>query len=442
MRESDIRIVDADVDFREVKLDHPLVISGGAIDWFTVAVVRVSAVDRRGRRATGRGASVLSIPWSWPHSSLSVEARDAVLRDVTTAIAQRLPDIEAADPIRLWQELSAQLPALCASATTDEIPHLAAALALGAADNAIHDGWGRVAGQPVFTMYDDEHVADDLVGALGPDFAGRRPGDFLAEPRTRLPVQHLAGAGDPIDDSEAEPGERSLGQWLRADGISHVKVKVLGRNPRADAERILAVHQAAVRAGNGPVRLAVDPNEAYGAPEELGETLDLVAAGSSAAAQAIRYVEQPISRDRPADPDALRAVSSRAPVLMDEGFTSLDQLAELVPQGWSGLVIKAGKGQTPALLAHSFARRHGLFITVQDLTAVDLALEHSARLVASLSLSAPHLECNSRQYAPDANAELARARPELVNVRDGEVSVGPPTGPGLGYSGAHPPESV
>jgi L-alanine-DL-glutamate epimerase-like enolase superfamily enzyme len=434
MRESDIRIVDADLDFREVKLDHPLVISGGAIDWFTVAVVQVSAVDRRGRRATGRGASVLSIPWSWPISSLSVEARDTVLRDLTAAIAHQLPGLEPADPIRVWQELSAALPALCASTGTADIPHLAAALALGAVDNACHDVWGRVAGQSVFSMYDEEHLTDDLTGALGADFTGRRPADFLAEPRTRLPVQHLAGAADPIDDAEADPEERSLGQWLRADGISHVKVKVLGRSPRQDAERILAVHQAAVGAGNGPVRLAVDPNEAYAGAEALGETLDLVAAGSSATAQAIRYVEQPISRDRPADPNALRAVSGRVPVLMDEGFTSLDQLAELGPQGWSGLVIKAGKGQTPALLAHSFARLRGLFVTVQDLTAVDLALEHSARLVASLSLSEPHLEYNSRQYAPDANAELARVRPDLVRVRDGGVRVPPPTEPGLGAS--------
>ena len=124
-------------------------------------------------------------------------------------------------------------------------------------------------------------------------------------------------------------------------------------------------------------------------------------------------------------------LSARVPVLLDEGLSGLDDLTTLRAHGWSGSVIKAAKGQTLALLAHAFLCRFGLFATIQDLTAVDLALRHSARLAGVLDLSAPQFEYNSRQYAPHINAELARTDPEFATVRDGRIDIGDAVAPGL-----------
>ncbi|MBU6350944.1 MAG: hypothetical protein KGS73_12420 [Chloroflexi bacterium] len=61
---------------------------------------------------------------------------------------------------------------------------------------------------------------------------------------------------------------------------------------------------------------------------------------------------------------------------------------------------------------YCWARRHHLYITIQDLTNPGRALVHSANLASYLALAYNDLECNSRQYMPAAApAEQAAYRP-------------------------------
>jgi L-alanine-DL-glutamate epimerase-like enolase superfamily enzyme len=159
--------------------------------------------------------------------------------------------------------------------------------------------------------------------------------------------------------------------------------------------------------------------------------LDAVAALDPETSSRLGYVEQPVSREARPDPSTLRRLGRRIPVVIDEGLASLEELRRIGDDGWSGAVIKASKGQTPALLTCALTQAYGWFASMQDLTAVDLALEHSARLASVLSLSVPHVEYNSRQYAPAANRRLAALRPELVAVRDGTIVVGDRLRPGI-----------
>ncbi|HEX6681936.1 MAG TPA: enolase C-terminal domain-like protein [Candidatus Limnocylindrales bacterium] len=414
MPESDVTVRSARVSFRQIDLDHPFAISGRVISWFTLALVDVEVADRRGRTARGLGASVLSVPWSWPVSTLDVQGRDAILRDLAVRLAEKATAAHGpADPIAHWFRLRAGLEddAMCAvgwragSAPEDAggVPQLAAMLALGAVDNAIHDGWARAAGRPAHSMYGAEHLAVDLGDCLGDGaLSGRYPIEFLeANPRRRLQVQHVVGVSDPLD-----------GGLL---GFRHLKVKLEGRDPSLDAQRLSAVARLAPDAS-----LSLDPNEGYPEPEALGAML---AELPPDVFRAVSYVEQPFPRDAVPDPDEVRRHSHGKPVLLDEGLDDLSRLPGLAEAGWSGLVVKASKGQTPSLLCHSFARAHGLFVTVQDLTAVDTALEHSARLASVLSLSHPAFEYNSRQYAPSGNRELAGRNPELTTVHDGTIAL-------------------
>ncbi|MFI6537744.1 enolase C-terminal domain-like protein [Nonomuraea sp. NPDC050547] len=385
---TDVRIRQAGADFREVILDHPLRLAGATVDRFTLAVVTAEVETADGRSAEGSGASVLSVPWAWPRSPLSWHARDQTLRDMVTGLCADAGSASG-DPLEICAELETRLSG------PRGVPRLAASLVLGAVDNAVHDGWARAAGRPAAGLY-PEALADTRLSALLKE--------GLGEPRTRLPVQHVVGVGDSLDE---------VGAWLERDGIRHVKVKVAGQDPRADAARITAIH--ALLGGGGSV--SVDPNEGCRSAAGAAAMLDALPSGVLAD---VAYLEQPVPRDAPPDPDGMRELARRVPVLADESLAGVADLDRLAEGGWSGVVVKAAKGQSLALRSWAYAREHGLAVMIQDLTAVDLALAHSARLAATLPWSWPPFECNSRQYAPRANDGLA-----FMAVQDGQITLEP-----------------
>lgn len=393
---TDVEITSADVAFRDVVLDHPLQLSGGAVDRFTVVTVTVTAQGSSGGPVIGTGASVLSVPWAWPRSDAGWAERDAALREATATLAAGVVGRGPADPAQLYGELAA-IPA------PPGMPPLAVALARGGVDNAVHDAWARAAGRSAWGMYPFPTP--------------------LPAPRRRLPVQHVVGVGDPL--TWADGSDRPLVDWIATDGVAHLKVKLAGRDPDVDARRVAAVHAVL---GRGSISL--DPNEGYAEAAGVAAMLDALERDAPAAYAALTYIEQPLPRDAPPDPDGLRAVGKRVPVLIDEGLAEPADLPELAERGWTGLVIKATRGQTLAIASHIYAGAAGMPVAVQDLTAVDMALAHSARLAATLPLTWPVFEYNSRQYAPAANAELAARRPALVAVRAGEVALHPPE-PGI-----------
>jgi L-alanine-DL-glutamate epimerase-like enolase superfamily enzyme len=131
----------------------------------------------------------------------------------------------------------------------------------------------------------------------------------------------------------------------------------------------------------------------------------------------VDYIEQPTPRDAPGP----GAGASAIPALTDEGLPEPGRLDELT--GWDGVVVKTCRGQTSALLTYSWARHRGRFVVQQDLTHVGAALAHAAAFAAHCDYSVPAFECNSLQYAPHGNDELARTAPGLVTVVDGAISV-------------------
>lgn len=422
----DIRVVDAEASFTDIPLTPPFVISGRPMAHLTSAKVHVAVKTRAGTSGHGSGAGILSVPWSWPRSSLSLDERDQLLRELVRTLAARLVELQGVgDPFTLWRPLEAELGAVLEAtaqrAGFEEIPPLAGLLALGAIDSALHDAWSRTAGRSPYEMYTREYMNQDM-GWVIPELAGVYPGDYLGPRRSALPVQHALGVGDPLQGAgrkEGAAGPASLEGWIRTEGVAHLKLKLAG-DPSSDAKRIADVY--ALASGLPGATFSLDPNEAYSI-EALEQMLDELAARSSRAASAITYLEQPFPRGTVIDPARMDRLTSRFPVLMDEGYSSLRQLATLREQGWSGVVIKAAKGQCHAMATLTAARALGLRVAIQDLTTVGAALEHSLGLGAEIGADWPQIEYNSRQYAADANAKLALRRPELISVRDGYVRV-------------------
>lgn len=371
MTESDVRVTSATVWFAAVPFAIPLHLSSGPISELTEARVRVTVERRDGRTATGLGSVLLSYPWAG--------GTDTAMRSAVGHLAHLAATLGYGDPLELGTRLTLSRPAL------PELPRLAAEVALGPVDQAIHDAWARAAGHSAYHMYTAEFLAHDLSAYLGTDFAGRWPAEWLARsPRQRLPVQYVLGVDEPASNAE---------------GRGWIKVKLAGS---------VDTDLARVRAVAAPGRsLSLDPNEAYTGVADLRRLLE------SIDPESVLYVEQPVPRGEPGPGPA------RIPVLADEGLPDPSNLDELA--GWDGIVVKTCRGQTAALLGYCWARHRGRFVVQQDLTHVGPALAHAAAFAAHCSYTVGAFECNSLKFAPAGNADLLAERPGLVTERDGSI---------------------
>jgi hypothetical protein len=118
------------------------------------------------------------------------------------------------------------------------------------------------------------------------------------------------------------------------------------------------------------------------------------------------------------------------PVVIDESLVDYESLlaAEL---GYTGVALKACKGQGNALLMAAAARKFGMFLCVQDLTCPGASLIHSAGLAAHIPEVAA-IESNARQYVPAANHAWKARFPGIFIVKEGAIGTGVLYGPGLG----------
>ena len=119
------------------------------------------------------------------------------------------------------------------------------------------------------------------------------------------------------------------------------------------------------------------------------------------------------------------------PVVIDESLVDLESLLLARDMGYTGVALKACKGQSQSLLLAAAAQKYGLFLCVQDLTCPGASFLHSAGLAAHVPGVAA-IEGNARQYMPAANRDWADRFPGIFHVRDGQIETGCLTGPGLG----------
>lgn len=430
---TDVRVRDVALQMRFEPLRTPLQLSTGAIQGLTYAAARVVVENRSGQVAEGRGGMFLSPVWAFPAPGVPPAAREKAMQELARRLAGRLAEWKGfADPIRLGHEIDGELDRHRLAVSTEQglaepLTRLAALNCLAPLDAALHDGWARAAGRNAYEMYTADFLRWDLGAYLGAELAGRYPADFLVSARPALAIQHVVGLADRPEEVAA---------WVESDQIRWFKLKITGTDLRLDLDRIVEVHRTATDARrrlglDSQVAMEVDSNEACEGPEFIVELLERLRLASPAAYAELQYIEQPTARDLAGYPFTLHAISRRKPVVADESLDSLKNLSLLEPLGWSGVALKTAKGQTHALLTYCWARQHGLFITVQDLTNPGLAFVQSACLAARLALSADCVEYNARQYVPGACQDERAVLPEVFVVRGGEIAVPPGPRPGL-----------
>ncbi|HVK08863.1 MAG TPA: mandelate racemase/muconate lactonizing enzyme family protein [Gemmataceae bacterium] len=445
---TDIRVKAVRPAFEDFRYRTPIKFGGVALDRVTLLDVEIDVETRTGQRATGFGSMPLGNVWAYPSKAMGYDQTLAAMKAVVgrvAAVYAGYPDFGHPVDITTTVEHAYLREAEAVGrslAVADPIPVLATLVCASPFDAALHDAFGKAHGLNCYSTYGPDFLARDLGRYLGPEFAGRRLDEFVTKTaRPRMPLYHLVGALDPLTPADvARPvGDglpETLAEWIPADGLTHLKIKLNGDDLAWDVARVVGVDRVAAeqqaKRGVTTWHYSLDFNERCGNVAYLIEFLNRVRDATPRGFDRIQYIEQPTRRDLKADrANVMHEASKLRPVVIDESLIDLDSLRLAREMGYTGAALKACKGQTQSLLMAAAAKADGMFLCVQDLTCPGASLIHSAGLAAHIP-GIVAIESNARQYCPAANAAWAERFPGMFRITDGTMETGLLDGPGLG----------
>ena len=445
---TDIRIESISRRYDELALRTPLKFGGRVSTHMTLLTVDCSVRTVDGRTAQGSGAMPMGNSWSFPSAIVSSDDTLAAMK----ALADRLVKItgdyhETGHPIDLNLALE---PAYLDAAgdvskelkLAEPIPKLCALVVASPFDAAVHDAFGKVHGLNCYHTYGAKFMSHDLGHYNGSEFKGEQLDHYLhQEPVARMPLYHLVGALDPITAADLKKpiGDglpETLEEWIRFNGLTHLKVKLNGDDLNWDVERVVTIGRTIqdVNSKRGVDQwvLSLDFNEKCKHVSYLMDFLDRVKEQSALAFDRIQYIEQPTARDLEKDRQNVMFEAAKVkPVVIDESLTGLDRLRMARDMGYTGVALKTCKGQSQSLLIAAAAEKYKMFICVQDLTCPGASLIQSAGLAAHV-IGVPAIEANARQFIPAANKAWEEKFPGVFHITDGTMNTGTLNGVGLG----------
>jgi L-alanine-DL-glutamate epimerase-like enolase superfamily enzyme len=445
-RPTRIRIAEITHAFEHFTYRTPYQFGGRSVDRVTLLNVDCRVRTEDGKEAWGFGSMTLGNAWAFPAASQDdgLGAMQALAGELRTLTAD-CP--EHGHPIDLFRVLE---PAyLSAAATVSRarnlsvpIPKLCTLVVASAFDAAIHDAYGKAFGVSTYHTYRPAFMARDLSADLGDAFKGEFLDRYIAtSPQPAMPVFHSVGASDPIEPSDvrARPVDDlpfSLDEWIRRDGLIRFKIKLNGGNLAADFDRVVRIDKLVNRVQEerkvADWKYSLDFNEGCPNVDYLLEFLRKVREATPTGFDRILYIEQPTKRDLKQDrANDMHAAAKLRPVVIDESLTDLESLLLAREMGYSGVALKACKGQSQAMVMAAAAQKFGMFLCVQDLTCPGASLIHSAGIAARVPGNAG-IEANARQFVPAANQAWEARFPGLFTIRNGVMNTGQLTGPGLG----------
>lgn len=450
LKPTDIEILAVSYGYEEYRYRAPYVFGGRSVDRATILNVSCSVRTKDGRAAEGRGSMPLGNVWSFPSKTMSYETTLNAMRE----LAQRIAAITSGfrltgHPLTLNQVLETEY-LKAAEAVSRElkldspIPRLCTLVTASPFDAALHDAYGKALRLSSFATYGRELVNYDLEHFLGRDFRGEYLDKYIRrDPVPRIFVFHSVGAGDPI--TEADIGTRlndglpeTLAEWIEYNGIRRIKIKLNGQDLAGDVERTVridrVVEETLRKVGVDEWYYCLDFNENCPNAGFVVDFLNHFWERRPTGFQKVLYVEQPTARDLKAHRTNVmhRAAKMRA-VVIDESLTDLESLMLAREMGYTGIALKACKGQSQAMLMAAAGRKYGMFLCVQDLTCPGAALVHSAGIASHVPGNSG-LEANARQYMPAANRPWEDRFPGIFRITEGTMDTADLDGPGLGIA--------
>ena len=443
----DIQVKEISFDYEDYLYRTPIKFGGTVLDRVTLLNVHCEVSSRTGRSARGFGSMPMGNIWSFPTKTMSYETTLGAMKALAESIAQITRHCrESGHPIELNWLLEPEYLRVAGeisrkTALAEPIPKLATLVVASPFDAALHDAYGKLHGRNSYLTYGREFMKFDLSRYLGPDFKGEYLDQYvLPKPKPRMPLYHLVGALDSLVESDIKKRindglPETLPEWIRYNGLTHIKIKLNGSDLAWDVERVLGVEQVAREAqakrGVQSWHYSLDFNEKCPNVQYLMEFLEKIRERAPAGFERIQYIEQPTARDlKTHRQNVMHEASRLRPVVIDESLTDLESLQLAREMGYTGAALKACKGQSQALLMAAAAQKYKMFLCVQDLTCPGASLIHSAGLAAHVPGVAA-VEANARQYMPAANKEWEKKFPGLFRITDGTMQTGLLDRPGL-----------
>ena len=445
---TDIRIAEVSHSYEEFLYRAPYVFGGRSVDRVTLVNVRCTVSTRDGRTGSGFGSMPMGNVWSFPSKSMSYDITLGAMK----ALAERITRITATcreygHPIELNALLEPEYLEAARDVSRDlrlaaPVPKLCTLVTASPFDAALHDAFGKALRLNSYSTLGPEFMNRDLSAFLGSDFSGEYADRYIRRnPLPRVPMFHSVGAGDPItaEDVKRRIGDglpETLPEWIEYNGLSRIKIKLNGEDLADDLQRVARIdavtEETQGKRGVAEWFYCLDFNENCPNVGFLLEFLKRLKERSPRGFERILYIEQPTARDLKADrANVMHEAARLRPVVIDESLTDLESLLLAREMGYTGIALKACKGQSPALLMAAAGQKYKMFLCVQDLTCPGASLVHSAGLAARVP-GASGIEANSRQYLPAANAPWRDRFPGIFVVKDGTLATGNLTGAGLG----------
>ncbi len=448
MRKStDIQIKEIQISYEAFPYRTPYEFGGRSVDRVTLLNVYCTVETVSGRTAKGFGSMPMGNQWSFPSKTIpydtTLEAMKRLaerVRRITEGHSEpghpidinfALEDeyLKAAAEVSQEMHLDHPIPKLCTLVTTSPF------------DAAVHDAFGKAHELNCYQTYGPEFMSHDLAHYLTQDFKGKYPSQYLSRaPKPWLWCSHSVGAADPIEASDIKKRlndglPNTLSEWIVADGLTHLKIKLDGNNLERDVTRVIHIDRVTteVQAHRG-VRdwyYSLDLNEQCPDVDYLLSFLHGIKEGSPNGYDRITFIEQPTQRDLFAIPErALSKASKLKPIVMDESLTGFDVLMRGREVGYSGVALKACKGQSQTVVLNAAAQEFKMYLSAQDLTCPGASLIQSAGIAAHVPVI-DTLESNGREYVPAANQPWLDKFSGLFEIRDGKLHTSNLTGPGL-----------
>ena len=447
---TDIRIVDFSLQFIPVQTRMPLKFGTEVLSSVTCARVCVIVENNLGQKVEGWGETPLSVQWVWPSEIAYAERHDTLI-EFCKLIAKRWNGFDRVGHcLEIGHEMIMNdLPVALSGFNDDRLtsaesmPWLAASVCASAFDLAVHDAYGVMNKVPIYQAYGREFLSSDLSDFLKPakgsniQFESKYPADFLdLNPPSRIPVWHLVGGLDPLEEAELKGDEPEDGypvhlrEWIERDGLNCLKVKLRGNDQDWDYKRLLKIGKISEEMNVD--HLTTDFNCTVTDPDYVNEILDRLEGESPDTHRRILYVEQPFPYDLESNRIAVHSLSDRKPLFMDESAHDWKHVLLGRELGWNGVALKTCKTQTGALLSLCWAKAHGMDLMVQDLTNPMLAqIPHV--LLGAHAGTIMGVESNGMQFYPDASIREAKVHPGIYNRRNGMLDLSTLQGPGFGY---------